>query len=93
MDQVFSVGHIDRMDMTKHRAWQWTRGVVALFLAVLLAGAAISHNEFRAGNAAFIFAYMIAALASIYVSICRQWDFEIVGWVLLGVFFIGLTMA
>jgi len=81
------------MEMTKHKAWQLGRGILALLLAVMLEGAVVAHNGFRAGEFAAISAFMLLVLACIYVSIWKHWDFEIVGWVLLGLVFIGLTMA
>lgn len=74
-------------------AWMWGRGVLALLLAVVLGGATITHNGFRVGNAACIFAYMVFALGIIYFAMWKRWDFEIVGWALLGVFFIGMAMS
>ena len=81
------------MEMTKHRVWMWARGGIALLLAVVLGGACIAHNGFRVGNASSVFAYMLISLGCIYVSIWRRWDFEIVGWFLLAVFFVGLAMS
>jgi hypothetical protein len=81
------------MEMTKRKAWQLGRAIFALLLAVMLGGALVAHNGFRLGEFAAVSAYMLFVLACIYVSIWKQWDFEIVGWVLLGLVFVGLTMA
>ena len=74
------------MEMTKHRFWCLARGAFALLLAIVLAAGCIGHSGFRLGHASFVFAYMLVAVGSIYVSIWKRWDFEIVGWALLGVF-------
>lgn len=78
---------------TRLTLWMWIRGLTALLFAVVFSGAAITHNGFRVGNAACIFAYMAVALASIYIAMWKRWDFEIVGWVLLGIFFVGMAMS
>jgi len=67
--------------------------MLALGLAIVFAGAAIGHNGFSPWNAVAILAYMACCLAAIYVGMWKQWDFEIVGWALFGVFFLGLAMA
>ena len=81
------------MEMPKNRVWCWSRAVFAFLLAIVLAAGCIGHVGFRLGHASFVIGYVLVALASIYVSIWRCWDFEIVGWVLLGVFFVGMSMA
>jgi hypothetical protein len=83
----------NRMNMTKCTVWRAARAAVALLLGALLAAAAIAHNGFSVGNASTIIAYVVVSLSVIYVSIWRRWDAEIVGWVLLAIFFIGLSMA
>jgi uncharacterized membrane protein YczE len=70
-----------------------SRAAFAFLLAVVLAAGCIGHSGFRVGHASFVIGYMLIALTSIYVSIWRRWDFEIVGWVLLGVFFVGMSMV
>jgi hypothetical protein len=81
------------MDSKRNKAWRVTRGAAALLLGIVLASAAITHNGFRIGNASIIIGYMAVALSVIYVSMWRRWDAEIVGWVLMAIFFLGLGMA
>ena len=81
------------MEPKKNKAWRVIRGAAALLLGVVLASAAITHNGFRIGNATIIIGYMAVAISVIYVSMWRTWDAEIVGWVLLVIFFLGLGMA
>lgn len=81
------------MEMTRHRLWRWTRSAFALLLSVALGAGNIAHTGFRVGHASIVFTYMLFALASIYISIWKQWDFEIVGWALLAVFFVGMGMS
>jgi hypothetical protein len=81
------------MESKKNKAWRVIRGAAALLLGVVLASAAIAHNGFRMGNATIIIGYMAVALSVIYVSMWRRWHAEIVGWVLLVIFFLGSGMA
>jgi predicted ferric reductase len=81
------------MEMTRHRLWRWTRSTFALLLSVALGAGSIAHTGFRVGHASIVFAYMLFALGSIYISIWKQWDFEIVGWALLAVFIVGMGMS
>jgi len=66
---------------------------MALLLAMLFSRAAITHNGFRLSNAACIFAYLACALACIYIAMWKRWDFEIVGWALLDIFFAGMAFS
>jgi hypothetical protein len=81
------------MESKTNKAWRLIRGAAALVLGLLLASAAIAHNGFRMGNASIIIGYMVVAISVIYVSMWRRWDAEIVGWVLLGIFLFGSSMA
>jgi hypothetical protein len=77
------------MEPNRYKAWRVARGAAALVLGIVLASAAVTHDGFRIGNASIIAGYMLVALSVIFVSMWRRWDAEIVGWVLLGIFFCG----
>jgi cell division protein FtsW (lipid II flippase) len=88
--------------------WRWVRGLLALLLAYLVIGAAVMHSgrivwdtsvnppthqivERMPGILVGI-AIAVFALACVFVSMWKRWDFEVVGWVLLLVFvFLGMA--
>jgi hypothetical protein len=67
--------------------------VAAFLLALAEFLAHLAHHGFRPVATFGAAAYLTAALLSVYVSIWRRWDFEIVGWILMAVFFVGIAMS
>jgi cell division protein FtsW (lipid II flippase) len=82
--------------------WRWLRGLMACLLAYMVIGLALVHSgrivfdttvtppthQIVGRMPGILLGVAIAAfaLASIFVSMWKRWDFEIVGWVLLLVF-------
>lgn len=66
---------------------------MALLIAIVLSGGYITHVGFSLGHASTVVGYMMVSLACIGISIWKNWDFEIVGWTLLGVFFLGMVLS
>jgi hypothetical protein len=100
-----------RAEMMNHDRgwWCWTRGVVAVLLAVFLVAVALpsagrmvvdASTSPPTHRAVWGFWECVSSvgpaavsLACIFVSMWRRWDFEIIGWVLLVVLILGVVLG
>ena len=93
MAQLFLLGHIERMELSRNERWRWIRGILAFVFGVALvvfSGLHITLVYDVAGcrliSFAFAAIFVLIAQSCIYISMWRDSDFEIVGWALLVVF-------